>query len=257
MGPQAHVEWRDKIAWLEYRGDDSPVIDPHTYARYSEALEQQMFYLNGLGVPLQRAIDAAAAAQTDAAFLTDVRRLKSKLEGNPGDGALEVYRDLPSDIAASKRVLERWSASTDKDIQAVMSDVRATYEALIHFQQMIDNTPSDVMAEIKGNIAKGRASRACFVATVIYGSDNGTELDVLRDYRDNVLRKHRLGRIAVSLYYAGTGYALSRLLLRQFSWTVPLLRISLDRFVQRRLRTTTPVEAPLTHWARAKRAPPE
>lgn len=44
-------------------------------------------------------------------------------------------------------------------------------------------------------------SGGCFVATACYGDYDAAEVLVLRNYRDNVLLKTNLGRVAVDIYY--------------------------------------------------------
>jgi hypothetical protein len=41
----------------------------------------------------------------------------------------------------------------------------------------------------------------CFIATAAYGSPTAEQIDVLRDFRDVVLLKNRLGSLSVALYY--------------------------------------------------------
>jgi hypothetical protein len=41
----------------------------------------------------------------------------------------------------------------------------------------------------------------CFIATVAYGTETATELDILRDFRDRVLLKNALGSRFVEAYY--------------------------------------------------------
>jgi hypothetical protein len=43
--------------------------------------------------------------------------------------------------------------------------------------------------------------RFCFVATVVYGSADAAELDILRKFRDSFLLRFRLGRFFVQRYY--------------------------------------------------------
>lgn len=42
----------------------------------------------------------------------------------------------------------------------------------------------------------------CFIATAAFGTEQAEEIDVLRDYRDDVLREHRAGELMVDTYYA-------------------------------------------------------
>jgi len=41
----------------------------------------------------------------------------------------------------------------------------------------------------------------CFIATAAYGTPAATEIDVLRDFRDDILRRNRLGVFMIQLYY--------------------------------------------------------
>jgi hypothetical protein len=43
--------------------------------------------------------------------------------------------------------------------------------------------------------------KACFIATAAYGTDTAREIDVLRDFRDEVLLHNSLGAKFVSFYY--------------------------------------------------------
>lgn len=53
----------------------------------------------------------------------------------------------------------------------------------------------------KKEIIEPSSSKNCFIATACYGDNNAHEVLVLREYRDNVLLKTKLGRLGVSLYY--------------------------------------------------------
>ncbi len=43
--------------------------------------------------------------------------------------------------------------------------------------------------------------RGCFIATAAYGTDTAQEIDILREFRDEVLLPNSLGARFVSLYY--------------------------------------------------------
>lgn len=46
-----------------------------------------------------------------------------------------------------------------------------------------------------------KSDSSCFIATAVYGTPYCFELDVLRDFRDNILLKNRVGIVFVSIYY--------------------------------------------------------
>ena len=143
------------------------MIDSATYERYSKPLEDQMFYIADLGVPFLTAINAADVAGVDRDFIADVRILKSELDGKPGDAALEVYRDLPSNIKTAESILDKWQSPNELEIQNVLAEVRKTYDALLHFQKLIDDTPPHVLREIKRTIAIQRVPASRSVAKVL------------------------------------------------------------------------------------------
>jgi hypothetical protein len=43
--------------------------------------------------------------------------------------------------------------------------------------------------------------KACYVATAVYGHEDAWQVEKLRQYRDNVLRKHVWGRTFIYTYY--------------------------------------------------------
>jgi len=42
----------------------------------------------------------------------------------------------------------------------------------------------------------------CFIATASYGTPHAEEIDILRDFRNKILKRRRLGNLIVNLYYA-------------------------------------------------------
>lgn len=71
----------------------------------------------------------------------------------------------------------------------------------------------------------------CFVATVVYGDENEKELSILRRYRDNTLRRSRVGVVFVRMYYV-FGPVLARKIQRHPS-VKKRLRIVIDMVVRK------------------------
>lgn len=82
----------------------------------------------------------------------------------------------------------------------------------------------------QGQRAAGRteAKRWCFVASAIYG-DSAPETDALRAFRDQALRKSRLGRAAIAMYYRHSPMLVERL--EQRPVAVRFVRAILDLVV--------------------------
>jgi len=71
-----------------------------------------------------------------------------------------------------------------------------------------DDTTTPDMAQLKGSTFGGYGSGAelptqgwCFIATAAYGTDTARQLDILREFRDEVLLPNSLGAKFVSFYY--------------------------------------------------------
>ncbi len=71
----------------------------------------------------------------------------------------------------------------------------------------------------------------CFIATVVYGDINAPEVQVLRDFRDNVLEESRIGRTAINLYYSGLGERSANFIKDHVPSLVPVIKMGLDYIV--------------------------
>ena len=72
----------------------------------------------------------------------------------------------------------------------------------------------------------------CFIATVVYGNENATEVQVLRNFRDNELNQSLLGRKFVRAYYSGLGKMASEALKKHHS-LIPIVKTGLDILVEK------------------------
>lgn len=71
----------------------------------------------------------------------------------------------------------------------------------------------------------------CYIATAVYGSYDAPEVLTLRSFRDQVLRKHWLGRLFIKAYYFLSPPIAERL--KDARRINGLVRAALDRFVAR------------------------
>lgn len=76
-------------------------------------------------------------------------------------------------------------------------------------------------------------SSSCFIATAVYDSSHAPEVEVLRKFRDEVLKKSGLGRKVVDLYYSGWGECAAEIIEEQFPFTIPVIKIGLDYLVEK------------------------
>ncbi|MFH0870693.1 MAG: CFI-box-CTERM domain-containing protein [archaeon] len=72
----------------------------------------------------------------------------------------------------------------------------------------------------------------CFVATAVYGNINAPQVEVLRQFRDNVLANSSFGRAFINFYYSGSGEKTAKFIEKHLPSTIPILRKSLDVLVR-------------------------
>ena len=73
----------------------------------------------------------------------------------------------------------------------------------------------------------------CFVATAVYGDVNAPQVEVLREFRDNVLKDYTLGRAFVEFYYSGAGQRAAQFIEEKLPAAIPVIRKGLDFLVER------------------------
>lgn len=85
-------------------------------------------------------------------------------------------------------VLEELSKSDNKNVR----------EAVVFNSNNLKKDVSEHVREAAG----GKSKKGCFIATAVYGSEFESEVELLRNYRDRVLAKYKLGRLFIATYYA-------------------------------------------------------
>ncbi len=71
----------------------------------------------------------------------------------------------------------------------------------------------------------------CFIATTVYGNRNHPNVNVLRQFRDEVLNQNPLGRTFVTAYYSGLGKKAAEMIEQRIPTVIPLIKVGLDYLV--------------------------
>ena len=116
---------------------------------------------------------------------------KETLEKLLGGGS----NSLGSGVAAAARVTSCLSEANSKASDALAS-ARGALSARAEELQKEDELERDLFGDIAGGM--------CFIATAAYGTSSAPEIDVLRDFRDDVLLRSPAGRDYVAFYYAAS-----------------------------------------------------
>ncbi|MBN1856443.1 MAG: hypothetical protein JW846_05750 [Dehalococcoidia bacterium] len=134
----------------------------------------------------------SAAAVFEGAYTSCIDVVIKETTGAWGSNALSdlVGVDPGTSVAAKARILACVGSEGDKvkkAVEAGLGALRAKEE------------------EIKSGRAKDAPDdSSCFIATAAYGSDSAVQLDVLRQFRDDVLLQSEAGRDYVGFYYAAS-----------------------------------------------------
>lgn len=121
--------------------DDNPLLARASYLRNSKKIGRAMIAVAQTGVPLGTALDTADRVHGLTPFVTAAHSLQGRLNGNPGDGALEVFAQLTEDIAATESFITQWTPSTELEYQAVIARSVAVHHALCSLQKAVDCAP--------------------------------------------------------------------------------------------------------------------
>lgn len=139
-------------------------IDPIEYARYSRELEGKMQEISHLGPEFQFAIRSAEGSGCPPGLVGDALKLASALQGKPGEGALEVYRDLEKNIAQTEKFVAAWQATGGTESKRLLAVAQRIQVALVELHAVADSAPPEVMQAIKADLRGFRG-----VSTVMIG----------------------------------------------------------------------------------------
>ena len=93
------------------------------------------------GIPVLNAFKTAERSHGQTDFVIETQHLILKLNGNPGDGALEVLKNLKSDTAMLNSFIEKWRETTVYEYRNVIQAIEAVYNELIKLQIIVDQAP--------------------------------------------------------------------------------------------------------------------
>lgn len=152
---------------------------------------------NALGV----LVSAINEAQNNSVAVLD-GTLKSKI-----DDALSVMSTIGS-LTMTQQERQRFNQN-----KATLSNMRDQLAALAN--------------KIK---ERNNSSNGCYIATMVYGDYDHPQVLVLRDFRDNVLRKSKLGRAFIKFYYRYSPTWVKYL--RNCKSINSFIRVVLDKFIK-------------------------
>lgn len=125
------------------------MVDPTTYDIYSIPLEDQMRRISLVGPRFLAVIHSAQVTGSSDQLISEATNLWQELAGRPGDGALEVYRDLDDNLQSTRSFISRWQDVTDPASKHVIEGATETRQELERMRDLVSSTPPPVMAEIK------------------------------------------------------------------------------------------------------------
>lgn len=121
--------------------DDAFVTANASFNYQSKKLEKQMRTISRTGIPVLYAFKTAERTHGQTTFVIETQFLMLKLNGNPGDGALEVLNNLKSDIAMLNSFIAKWRETTVYEYQDVVHAFEAVYNELAKLQLIVDQDP--------------------------------------------------------------------------------------------------------------------
>ena len=130
------------------------MVSQQEYDRYSAPLAQQMTRIALVGPRFLQALRAAKLfGGASPQLISDAEVLGQELGGRPGDGALEVYRDLDSNLQSARGFISRWHGASDSHAQHIIEVAREIQRELERMSELVSATPPHVMVEIKRRLS--------------------------------------------------------------------------------------------------------
>jgi hypothetical protein len=206
------------------------MVDHKTLAKYSKPLERQMFKIGSLGPGLVKAGKHAEKSGGDYSLMAATAKLINRIGSYEGSKALSVYRNLDQNIRDTETFLNDWgNYDSNPASQKLVERVSQLHTELSYMKKLVNETPPEVMQEITTMLS----TKKCFIATTVYGDEDAHPVQVLRDFRDNVLYENGLGRKIISFYYGGAGRKAADIIEKHIPFVIPAVRKGLDVLVEK------------------------
>jgi hypothetical protein len=139
--------------------DDMPLVAKLSYSLNSKRIARGMTVVAHAGVPFHAALEAAERIHGRTSFVMAAHKLQEHLNGNPGDGALEVFAQLSDDIARVELFLNTWTPISEPEYKNVLTRVVAVRAALCNLQRMVDAAPPGFLRQNDTVLRDARANR--------------------------------------------------------------------------------------------------
>jgi hypothetical protein len=132
--------------------DDSPILAQVSYTRNSKRLEKRMMAISRAGIQFNNALNVAESLHGHIPFIMETYILQQRLNGNQGDGTLEVLAQLSEDIAEMERFITKWRNSEVIEFNNVVGRAIDVHRLLCFLQQAVDQAPPIFLQRNEDNI---------------------------------------------------------------------------------------------------------
>jgi tetratricopeptide (TPR) repeat protein len=116
--------------------------------RQAYLLSRQMSRLEHCLGRLGQSLEEASKDGMEVGVHKRAQALFQNLAGTPGDGAREVYQQLPFDLAAVEDFLATWKPGDAPGVFKILQATEKIREELRKLQKLVDDTPPEVFEEI-------------------------------------------------------------------------------------------------------------
>jgi len=122
---------------------------------YANQLSKQMSTIAKIGVKIETYFPKAYQNCSNREFIEDSLNAFRSVGGQPGDAALEIYRDIDNNTETMRSFIEGWRESANVD-QKTLSLANELYGQLEKLHKLMADTPQQMLAECKKIVVQKR-----------------------------------------------------------------------------------------------------